>query len=97
VACRDGPRGGTSGGAGSGGESLPVSGKMGGGWRFVIELKIPTKKWSRRESRLTDEERSGMLVPRHRHRAARRSSRILERARRRSSNSAITARDYVIT
>ena len=27
VACRDGPRGGTSGGAGSGGESLPVSGK----------------------------------------------------------------------
>lgn len=26
VACKDGPRGGTSGGAGSGGESLPVSG-----------------------------------------------------------------------
>ena len=27
VACKDGPRGGTSGGAGSGGESLPVSKK----------------------------------------------------------------------
>lgn len=27
VACKDGPRGGTSGGAGSGGESLPVSAK----------------------------------------------------------------------
>lgn len=28
VACKDGPRGGTSGGAGSGGESLPVSGNI---------------------------------------------------------------------